>query len=256
VKEKAMVDLVRVGSESGVEVWADAPRSCIEYRAQEGSTLRFQAFHSRSYLVQERMGARITTRNSRFDRAVIDSLYFVPGWGVQEDSDRASDGTGVDEYFSRLILVSDFPERVESLCRAQWHGARFSAIVALGAPRWPTAEPAFPSGFPDDWPSPVRVAVSPSRLAFHVRGHGAASMTVRLRNWAAGTQTVRVHAPTSPQFTTSSGDKVIPGGGGSFDLRVRFQTHGNRTFSGTMDLDTPTGRVRIGLTGYCEPDNR
>ncbi|CUR61881.1 hypothetical protein NOCA150181 [metagenome] len=252
-----MAELARVGTESGVEVWADAARSVIEYRASDGPRLRFETFHSRAFLVQERMGARIVASGSRFDRALIDSYYFIPGWGLEHDSDRATDATSVDEYFGRIIGVRDFPERVESICRAQWHGARFSAVVSLGAPRWPVGElPALADGYPDDWPSPDRVDVSPTRLAFHVRGQGAATQTVRLRNWAGRPQAVRVHAPTSVQFTTSTGDKVVPGNGGSYDLRVRFQTHGGRTFTGTVDLDTPRGRVRIGLTGYSEHDNR
>src|SRR4051794_31702470 len=112
-----MPDLVKNGDESGVEVWEDPDRSRVEYRAPDGAVLRFEAFSGRSYLVQERIGAKITTRNSRFELAAIDSIYFVSGYGIKEDNDHDRDDTYLDEYESRLFL-GYFPERVESLCRA------------------------------------------------------------------------------------------------------------------------------------------
>jgi hypothetical protein len=152
--------LQRTGFESGTERWEEPDRSAVEYRAPDGAVLRFEAFTSTKFLLQKRIGAKVTTRRSKFQFAAIDSRYWVQAfaqtYAIVTDNDHDSNDSYLDEYESkiRIGIGGAFPERVESLCRAQWRGARFRYVVERGSANLLTVGdvPEFPSGFPDNWP--------------------------------------------------------------------------------------------------------
>lgn len=153
--------LTKTGDESGVERWEEPDRSAVEFRARDGQVLRFATFRETTWYGKKKIGTKITTRNSRFEFARIDSVYYIHAtaqvYGVKYDDDSDSNDTYLDEYESQF-LMGDFPARVDSLCRAQWHGARFRYTVTRG-PRdvfTPVPVNPFPSGWPEEWPPPRR----------------------------------------------------------------------------------------------------
>lgn len=68
---------------------------------------------------------------------------------VKEDQDSDSNDDYLDEY--EWGINTQQPERVASLCRAQWHHARFADIVTAGSGCLNFENAEWPVGFPSEW---------------------------------------------------------------------------------------------------------
>jgi len=73
-------------------------------------------------------------------------------------------------------MNSQQPDRVASLCRAQWNGARFTDLVTRRLRLHPYQTDQWPTGFPADWAAlPAGLEVSPSSLTMYINGLGIAA---------------------------------------------------------------------------------
>jgi hypothetical protein len=104
------------------------------------------------------------------------------------------------------------PDRVASLCRVQWNGARFADLVTAGSgcPRYQSDQ--WPTGFPPDWPPlPTGVEVSPAALTMHVNGLGlnVAAWTA-VRNHTTADVPVSVAPASADDFSWASGTFTAP----------------------------------------------
>lgn len=249
--------LQKMGSESGAERWEEPDRSAVEYRAPDGAVLRFEAFTSTNFLIQKRIGAKVTTRSSKFQFAAIDSRYWVQAVGqtyaIVTDNDHDANDTYLDEYESkiRVGIGGAFPARVESLCRAQWRGARFRYVVARGPSNLFTVGdvPEFPAGFPEGWPAPGGVSVSPTQLSLTARSAGvAATGTVTVRNKEGTSQQITVHPASGQGFEVDAGRVTLPPDGEA-RIRVRFRSASAAPKVGSFVVDIPGASRTIALRG-------
>jgi hypothetical protein len=149
--------------ENGVERWETPDLSVVEYRAPDGQQLRFEAFTSSSWWGKKKIGAKITTKKSKFKLAQIDSVYFLriqaEVYTTRTDRDHDTNDSYLDEYESTLPgpFGGPFPSAVRSMCCAQWHGANFIHPVRKGPTNLFTANPVpdLPTTVPDEWPRPT-----------------------------------------------------------------------------------------------------
>lgn len=243
------------GTESGHERWEEPDRSAVEYRAPDGAVLRFEAFVSTRWFVQKRIGAKVTTRRSRFAFAEINSRYWVPAIGqfyaITADTDHDTNDSYLDEYESKITAGSAaaFPERVESLCRAQWRGARHRYVVAHGPANLPTTGdvPDFPTGFPGTWPAPGGFSIWPGSLSLIARNANAVtSGAVTIQNWEGTPQQFTVHPATGRGFQVNAGIVTVAP---DLQARIWVQYRGVGHATGSFVVDSPTGAHTIPLQG-------
>jgi hypothetical protein len=217
-------DLVMTGIVNGAERWASPDGSTVEYRAA-GSTLRFHSWKRSTFFGYWSMGSEISTSGSDFEAAVIDSQYYMsvssPCQVVQVDQDSDRNDDYLDEY--EWGWNAQQPERVASLCRAQWRHARFADLLTAGSgcPNYPND--AWPVGFPADWPSDAGVELRPDRISMSTRSVGVVARgSVSVVNLDPNDQQVHVEAgPNADEFELPVGDFTLPGNG-SLPLRVTF----------------------------------
>lgn len=139
---------------NGAERYASEDGSLVQYRLGAGR-LTFNAWKKHSITQYWSMGAEITTSGTHpnFQAAAIDSHYYMsvtaPCQLVKIDADSDRDDSYVDEY--EWGWKAPQPERVASLCRAQWNNARFADIVTAGEGCLNYLDDVWPVGFPPDW---------------------------------------------------------------------------------------------------------
>jgi hypothetical protein len=116
--------------------------------------LNFHAWKKKEILYWS-MGGEISVynTNAKFEAADIWSKYYMsvtsPCMLVKEDNDSDRDDRYVDEY--EWGINAPQPERVASLCRAQWHNAQFADVVTAGEGCLNYRDAQWPIGFPLDW---------------------------------------------------------------------------------------------------------
>jgi hypothetical protein len=121
-------------TEDGVALASTNPSQRDWFRNGNRDHLRFKAW-KKSYSVYWSMGAEVETWNHDFDRARIDSRYLMEvSTGicteVKTDNDSDTNDDYLDEY--EWGINAQQPERVISLCTANWHGEFFSGQVEAG----------------------------------------------------------------------------------------------------------------------------
>lgn len=173
---------------AGAEVCDELPSGLTRCYSEDGTTItfgddsgwiKFRSYTESKWPAYKRIGTKITTFGPKFDAARIDSHYYVRAYNqavaVVYDQDSDTNDNFLSEYSQALGPFAELPVRVESLCRAQWHGHRITATVAKGSLDNSivvgTVNP-FPSGWPEDWPPlpepevPPRLQVSPRSMSF------------------------------------------------------------------------------------------
>jgi hypothetical protein len=140
------------GIVNGAERWASDDGAMVEYR-MGGGRLNFHAWKKSFF--RWSMGAEIGTSgtNTKFQAADIVSHYHMsvdsPCKVVRVDHDSDRNDSYVDEY--EWGINAQQPERVASLCRAQWNNARFADIVTAGEGCLNYLDEQWPTGFPPEW---------------------------------------------------------------------------------------------------------
>jgi hypothetical protein len=218
-------ELVNTGEVNGTQRWAAPDQSLVQYRAA-GGTLTFHAW-KRSYLIYWSMGASVTADGENYDAAIIDSNYYMtPPQGPTCEIVKVGQATDAgNNYFDEWQwgVNSQQPDRVASLCRAQWNGARFADLVTagLGCPRYQNDQ--WPIGYPPSWPPlPAGVQVSPGSLSIHVQGLGLnAAASTAVLNHTASDVPVDVDPPATADFSWPGGSFAIPAYG-QLPIEVMF----------------------------------
>jgi hypothetical protein len=228
-------DLVLTGEELGVERWASLDGSRVEYRT-ETAALIFEAFKETKYwLGHKRIGARITTRSSVFEAANIDSRYYMNVYAqvcaVDIDSDHDRNDDYLDEY-DWAILGNQAPQRVESLCRAQWNGERYADVVAIGEECFAVGDVTpFPTEWPEDWPSDSGLTVRPRHLNIRVKSAGLVGRgTITVTNHDPFDASINVSDAEGVNFQNNPGPATVPANG-SCSVQVTFVGHASGTSS-------------------------
>jgi hypothetical protein len=241
--------LEMTGIVNGAERWASPNGSTVEYRAPHG-TLRFHAWKRRTFFGYWSMGGEISTSGTDFEAAAIDSHYYMsvsaPCQVVKVDQDSDRDDDYLDEF--EWGWNAPQPERVASLCRAQWGHARFVDLITAGdgCPNYLTD--AWPVGFPPDWPSDTGIELRPARISMSARSVGViARGSTTVVNLDPNDQSVHVEAgPDTGDFDYPAGDFTLPGNG-VLPLRVTF-------FGGTSPgVYTSSMRVVVAGRVYVVP---
>jgi hypothetical protein len=257
-----MMTLTRTGTEYGTERWEEPDHSAVEYRADDGAVLRFEAFTGATLGLRRKIGAKITAHHGRLEAAEIDSHYFVrindEAYDVVRESSSARNATHLEQHESMHggaihggQTETVLPERVDALCRAQWRGARYRYVVSAGEldPEAEAHAPSFPEEFPQHWPAPGGVEVRASSLVITALTQGqrrSASFTVRNREGTP--QTITVHPPSHYSFEVDSGDRVIPASA-SVHVPVRYLAQQAAPLEASLVIDTPSGPHEIQLEG-------
>lgn len=235
------------------------------------SSITFQTFRS-SFLGYWKLGSKITTEGPDFERAQIDSRYYLPAVGqvcsTISDFDADQNDDHVDEYESGLF--AEEPKRVVSLCRAQWNGRRIAGIVSKGTECFAVGVEPFPSGFPEDWPAPEQpdpmgaITITPRMLSLTSRPErptGSGSLRITNTHGVAKTVTVSEaqltgqNGPlsTTPHvgvFSNPSGTFAVPGNGGSLQIEVSFTGQsGFGTLEAQITINWDGQAVIVPVTG-------
>jgi hypothetical protein len=216
--------LEMTGVVNGAERWASPNGSTVEYRAPHGK-LRFHAWKRSTFFGYWSMGGEISTSGTDFEAAVIDSHYYMSVSApcqvvkVDQDSDRNDDY--LDEY--EWGWNSQQPERVASLCRAQWGHARFTDLITAGDGCQNYLTDAWPVGFPSDWPSDMGVELRPERISMSTRSVGVTARgSTRVVNLDADDKPVHVEAGSDTgDFDYPAGNFTLPRNG-ELSLPVTF----------------------------------
>jgi hypothetical protein len=144
---------------------------------EDGSSVRFHVWND-SNLLGWSMGASIATTGPNFERAQINSRYYLNAVAQLcapiYDSDHGANDDYMSESEEGAPLFSERPHRIESLCRVQWNGHRLRGVVRTGDDCHAEFVEPWPEGYPDDWPPlaggpgepPPAVTVSPQNLTF------------------------------------------------------------------------------------------
>ena len=141
--------------ERGWQVCRSDDGSLLKFTLPNGTqSISFESFMESFWLVGWKAGARIETHNLNFIAADITSRYYfraeaqtcAPVIGYDDDAtswsmEESEEGFGAEE-----------PIRVESLCRVQWHGRRFSGVVSTGEDCFGVGVQPWPDGYPAHWP--------------------------------------------------------------------------------------------------------
>lgn len=229
----------------------------VEWRADDGWRLRFEAFDRRDWLISRKIGAKIQTRSSTFEYAAIHSIYFAdPDGGGQftatrEDSDHDDHDSDLEEYERRG------PYRVESLCAAQWRGANFEAIVSKGDPVRGVLLDGMPIHPPlgSDWPPPGGITVAPTQLhlaAPSLGRPGRGSVTLQNKEGTPQTLVVSEVTPRNQGFVVDRGERELPVGG-TTRVAVTYVARDYERAEGTFTISTPAGRRwTISLSGSAK----
>lgn len=239
--------LVYAGQVNGTEEWVATDGSEIQFRAPEG-TLTFHAWKRSYWFGYWSMGASVTADGENYQAGIIDSNYYmtVPertGCEIVKVG-QATDSN--NNYFDEWQWGwnAQQPERVASLCRVQWNGARFAGLVTAGSGCTNYQSYQWPTGFPPDWPPlPTGVEVSPASLAMTANGIGlTAAATLAVLNHTAAETTAQVEASTSNDFSWPSGTFTVPAGG-QVPITVTFE---GGDIAGTYDTAV---RILVGISG-------
>ena len=125
VPPRANAYLHYTGDVNGAQRWASEDGAMVQYRIG-AEMLTFHAWKKSTLFRYWSMGGEIATNGgANFEAAQVDSHYYMtlqnqPCAVVKVDSDSARNTDYVDEY--EWGWNSPQPERVASLCRAQWSG--------------------------------------------------------------------------------------------------------------------------------------
>ena len=217
-------DLQMTGIVNGAERWASADGSTVEYRVGQRK-LRFHAWKRKTFYGYWSMGGEISTSGLDFERAQVDSHYYMtvssPCQLVTVDSDSDRNDDYLDEY--SWGWNAQQPERVASLCRAQWNNARFSDLVTAGSGCTSFRDDDWPFGFPADWPTDAGVALRPPAVSMRANSIGVVARgSTTLVNLDPSSQPVQVSAGTGARgFQLPVGAFTLPGNG-EHTLRVTF----------------------------------
>jgi Abnormal spindle-like microcephaly-assoc'd, ASPM-SPD-2-Hydin len=243
--------LVMTGIVNGAERWASPNGSTVEYRAPHG-TLRFHAWKRKTFFGYWSMGAEISTSGTDFEAAVIDSHYYMSVSApcqvvrVDQDSDRNDDY--LDEY--EWGWHAQQPERVASLCRAQWGHARFADLVTAGDGCQNYLTDAWPVGFPSDWPSVLKI--SPSTITFGSLPLGTVgTRTLTIENATGVTVSLSIAAPAAGSHFSWQPFSGTLLNGAKRTVTVQFGPVPQGISQGTLTVTSsaPGSPHRIGLLG-------
>ncbi|WP_411700456.1 hypothetical protein [Conyzicola sp.] len=239
-------------NESGIERWEETDGSAMEFRAHDGTKVRFATFSGRENLwTTDKIGTKITTSGRNFDYANVTSKYYLPSVGqlyaAYMDSDGDSNDSYLDEY--EWSIVGEMPDRVESLCRVQWHGTRLKGIVQRG-PDVATGgfDPQFPEGWPEDWPAIGAMYISPRSLTMNSRGVGKTVRSSVTISASLAMVKVRVRGANGAAFKVGTGEfQIAPTK--THDVGVEFTPLDKKDVEGTFDIEGPNETVTVRLRG-------
>lgn len=242
----ADTELVYTGEVNGAQRWVATDQSVVQYRAEAG-TLTFHAW-SRNYLVYWSMGASMTADGTDYDLADILSNYYMtlpdrPACEIVKVGHTTDqDNNYCDEW--QWGVNAQQPNRVASLCRAQWNHARFTDVVTAGSGCPNYQDYSWPPGYPTDWP-PLPgsgVEVIPAEITMNVSGIELDDFaTAEVVNQGDGPITVTVEPSTSELFSWTAGLQTVAAYGFE-SIEVAFRgapTAG--TYRTTLHLTIGTG---------------
>lgn len=220
--------LVYTGDVNGTQRWAAADQSMVQFRADSGKMLTFHAWKRTHFPLYWSMGASVTADGVNYEAGIINSNYYmtVPdGTGceiVKVGQSTDSNSNYFDEW--QWGWNSQQPERVASLCRVQWNGARFTDLITAGSGCTRYSDDQWPTGYPPDWPPiPTGVEVSPGQLSMNVAGLGLnAAATTAVLNHTASDVPVQVSPPARDYFSWPGGTLTVPAYG-SLPITVMFE---------------------------------
>ena len=211
-------------------------RSIVEYRVDGVGTATFHAFkHSKPFMYKS-IGAEISTSGHNFDAARIDSFYYDVAYGqtaavVKVDHDGHWNDDYLDEY--EWSVNAPAPIGVQSLCRVQFGGHRFRDIITTGLSGYLVVGdvPAFPAGFPDDWPpeyQPATLSVVPKALNMKGIAPRPLTRTVIVKNTYPEVRVVHV---TDVHASTAAVAKAFSIGPSSAIVGANEEAHLQVTFN-------------------------
>lgn len=214
-------------------------------------SIEFKSYRDSGWLYSE-MGTEISTYGLNFEAAKINSRYF--GEAFQQtcavhkyDDDSDFNDNYLDEYewFIGRPLI-----RVESLCRVQWNGRRFSGIVSAGNQCFITGtiQPWPIDIWPADWPplsqpDPIEsIAIFPRNITF-----------ISKPSFPSVTKFITLNSTHSSPVTVTIGEAMIdtssPDEPATFELPTfgGVPTGSFSNVSGQLTIP-PNGSIKIGVT--------
>jgi hypothetical protein len=213
------------GDVNGAERWASDDGAMVQYRL-DGESLTFYAWKKSTLYLYWSMGGEISTEGGTpFAAAQVDSHYYMtlqdqPCQVVRIDSDADHDTDYVDEY--EWGWNAPQPERVASLCRAQWKGRRFGDLVTAGDGCDGFASDNWPTGFPADWPPITGFTVVPAGVDMGSVDLGLnTARTITVVNFGPTPLPVTVAPVSGDDFDVAAGDFTVPGDG-TLPVEVMF----------------------------------
>jgi hypothetical protein len=218
--------LVYQGEVNGAQLWVARDQSIVQYRADAG-TLTFHAW-KRSELIYWSIGASMTADGPDYVAADILSNYYMtlpdrPACEIVKTGHTTDRGNKYcDEW--QWGLNSQQPDRVASLCRAQWNNARFSGVVTAGSGCTNYAAYSWPPGYPTDWPPLLTgVQVTPEEITMNVPGIGLDDFaTAQVSNHNTGPVTAEVEPSSSGLFSWTAGAYTVAANS-SMPIQVAFE---------------------------------
>ena len=222
----ADASLVYQGEVNGAQLWVARDQSIVQYRADAG-TLTFHAW-KRSELIYWSIGASMTADGPDYEAADILSNYYMtlpdrPACEIVKTGHTTDRGNRYcDEW--QWGVNSQQPDRVASLCRAQWNNARFSGVVTAGSGCTNYEAYSWPPGYPTDWPPlPTGVQVTPGEIMMTVQGIGLDGFsTAEVFNHNAGPVIVEVEPSSNRLFSWTAGPQTVAANS-SLPIQVAFE---------------------------------
>jgi hypothetical protein len=239
-----IANLRYTGDVNGAQRWAAPDGSVVQYR-KGAEMLTFDAWKKSTFYQYWSMGGEISTVDGAdFEAAQVDSRYYMtlpgkPCSVVKVGSESATNTNYIDEY--QWGWNSPQPERVASLCRAQWHGARFADLVTVGTGCDSYAAEPWPTGYPANWPPITGYAVAPTTINLGKIGLGlTASGTITVTNHGPTDLPVHIEPAQGNTFSHPAGDLTAPA-----DSILPIAV----TFTGGSHAGSFTTQVRLEITG-------
>lgn len=215
------------------------------------ASIMFRSYRDSGWVYSE-MGTEITTIGLNFEAANINSRYYGEAfqqtcdvYKYDDDSDFNDNYLDEYEWFIGSPLI-----RVESLCRVQWNGRRFSGVVSAGNECFQTGTPQpWPIDiWPDNWP-PLSVPDPIQSLSIFPR-----SLTfISKPSSPIVTKFVTINSTHTSPVTVTIGQAIMeadsPEDATIFE-RPTFGGVPKGTFSNVSGQLTipPNGNIQIGIT--------
>jgi hypothetical protein len=244
--------LVYTGDVNGAQRWVAHDQSIVQYRVDAG-TLTFHAW-KRSHLLYWSLGASMTADGPHYDAADILSNYYMtlpdgPACEVVKVGHATDhDNSYCDEW--QWGIHAQEPNRVASLCRAQWNDARFTDVVTAGSGCPNYQNYPWPTGYPTDWPPlPTGVQITPEEITMNVSGIGLNDFsTVEVANHDPEPISVNIHPSTRNLFSWMTGEYTVAAYS-SLPIEIAFEgAPAAGTYNTTLQLTIGSASFEIPIT--------